>query len=155
MWPGTLVGAVDIALALGVTCLSRENEMLEFLGMLLWCAVDLAFVLAGKLFVRMISLGRGRGESLSSSEGRMYGPAGALSFQRDEPAGFHLERYAAGWGGVLCAAVHDGTGGGIAHLNHRAPLLKGIPSSSSLAIQRHRHAPLITSSGALRTAPLC
>jgi hypothetical protein len=72
--------------------------MLEFLGMLLWCAVDLAFVLAGKLFVRMISLGRWRGESLSSSEGRMYGPAGALSFKRDGQRVFT-------WSGMQLAGV--------------------------------------------------
>jgi len=57
--------------------------MLEVLGMLLWCAVDFAVVLSGKLFVQMISLGRWRGESLDGSEGRVYGPAGALSFKRD------------------------------------------------------------------------
>ena len=72
--------------------------MRAFLGMLLWCAVDLAFVLAGKLFVRMISLGRWRGESLSSSEGRMYGPAGALSFKRDGQRVFT-------WSGMQLAGV--------------------------------------------------
>ena len=57
--------------------------MLELLAALAWVAMDLALVLSGKLFVRVISLGRWRGESLRGSEGRMYSPAGALSFKRD------------------------------------------------------------------------
>lgn len=57
--------------------------MLEFLAALAWGAVDLALVLSGKFFVQMVSLGRWRGESLDGSEGRVHGPAGALSFKRD------------------------------------------------------------------------
>lgn len=57
--------------------------MLELLAVLAWGAMELALVLSGKLFVQWISLGRWRGESLSGAEGRMHGPAGALSFSRD------------------------------------------------------------------------
>jgi hypothetical protein len=45
--------------------------------------MDLALVLSGKLFVRVISLGRWRGKSLRGAEGSIYSPAGALSFKRD------------------------------------------------------------------------
>ena len=57
--------------------------MLELLAALAWGAMELVVVLSGKLFVQLISLGRWRGESLDGSEGRMHGPAGALSFSRD------------------------------------------------------------------------
>ncbi|AYM95714.1 hypothetical protein EAG14_05935 [Acidovorax sp. 1608163] len=57
--------------------------MLELLAALAWGAMELALVLSGKLFVQCVSLGRWRGESLSGAEGRMHGPAGALSFSRD------------------------------------------------------------------------
>ncbi len=63
--------------------LDRETEMLELLAALVWGAMELVIALSGRLFVQMISLGRWRSESLSSSEGRMHGPAGALSFKRD------------------------------------------------------------------------
>jgi hypothetical protein len=66
-----------------VPFLCLETEMLEILAALAWGAMELALALSGKWFVRVISLGRWRGESLRGSEGRMYGPAGALSFTRD------------------------------------------------------------------------
>jgi hypothetical protein len=72
--------------------------MLEFLAVLAWGAMELVLVLAGKLFVQMISLGRWRGESLSGVEGRMYGPAGALSFKRDGQRVFT-------WSGMQLAGV--------------------------------------------------
>ena len=37
----------------------------------------------GQLVVRLITRGRWRGEDLRGDEGRIYGPAGALSFVRD------------------------------------------------------------------------
>ncbi|PIF91427.1 hypothetical protein CLU86_2354 [Acidovorax sp. 62] len=57
--------------------------MPELLAALAWGAMELVIALSGKLFVQMISLGRWRGESLGGAEGRMHGPAGALSFKRD------------------------------------------------------------------------
>ena len=57
--------------------------MFELLAALVWGAMELVIALSGKLFVQMISFGRWRGESLSGVEGRMYGPAGALSCKRD------------------------------------------------------------------------
>ncbi len=57
--------------------------MLELLAALVSGAMELVIALSGKLFVPMVSLGRWRGESLDGSEGRMHGPAGALSFKRD------------------------------------------------------------------------
>ena len=59
--------------------------MLELLAALAWVAMELVMALSGKLFVQMISLGRWRSESLDGVEGRMHGPAGALSFKRDDP----------------------------------------------------------------------
>ena len=58
--------------------------MLELLAALAWVAMELVMALSGKLFVQMISLGRWRSESLDGVEGRMHGPAGALSFKRDD-----------------------------------------------------------------------
>ena len=72
--------------------------MLEFLAGLAWGAMELALVLSGKLFVQVISLGRWRGESLRGSEGRMYGPAGALSFTRDGQRVFT-------WNGIQLAGL--------------------------------------------------
>lgn len=57
--------------------------MPELLAALVWGAMELVIALSGKLFVQMISLGRWRSESLDGLEGRMHGPAGALSFKRD------------------------------------------------------------------------
>lgn len=57
--------------------------MLNALVLLLWTAVDLFLVFTGKWIVHTISWGRWRSERSDSREGRLYGPAGALSFQRD------------------------------------------------------------------------
>lgn len=57
--------------------------MLNALALFLWTAVDLFLVLTGKLIVHPISWGRWRSERSDGPEGRLYGPAGALSFQRD------------------------------------------------------------------------
>jgi hypothetical protein len=40
-------------------------------------------VITGRVIVRLVSLGRWRGEPLFGNEGRIYGAAGALSFVRD------------------------------------------------------------------------
>lgn len=40
-------------------------------------------VITGRMIVRLVSLGRWRGEPLFGNEGRIYGAAGALSFVRD------------------------------------------------------------------------
>ncbi|MCB8748974.1 hypothetical protein LHU53_18965 [Rhodoferax sp. U2-2l] len=37
----------------------------------------------GQFLVRFVTRGRWRGEDLQGDEGRIYGPAGALSFVRD------------------------------------------------------------------------
>jgi hypothetical protein len=55
--------------------------MLNALAVLMWSVVDFLLVLTAKWLVPPISLGRWRGESLDGSEGRVYGPAGALSFR--------------------------------------------------------------------------
>jgi hypothetical protein len=57
--------------------------MLNALAVLMWSVVDFLLVLTAKWLVPPISLGRWRGESLDGSEGRVHGPAGALSFQCD------------------------------------------------------------------------
>lgn len=55
----------------------------EAIGALLWMILEVALVLTGKVVVAVASFGRWRGERLSSTESRIYGPAGALSFKRD------------------------------------------------------------------------
>ena len=40
-------------------------------------------IITGRVIVRLVSLGRWRGEPLFGNEGRIYGAAGALSFVRD------------------------------------------------------------------------
>lgn len=57
--------------------------MTDAIVFILWGAVEVLFVLTGKLVVSAISLGHWRGEALSGNEHRMHGPAGALSFRRD------------------------------------------------------------------------
>lgn len=57
--------------------------MLDALAVLLWSAVEFVLVVTAKWLVPPLSLGRWRGELLDGSEGRVHGPAGALSFQRD------------------------------------------------------------------------
>ncbi len=44
---------------------------------------DLVFTVIGRVAVWMFSLGRWRGEPLGGDEGRIYAPAGALSFTRE------------------------------------------------------------------------
>ncbi len=57
--------------------------MLDALAVLLWSAVEFVLVVTAKWLVPRLSLGRWRAESLDGSEGRVHGPAGALSFRRD------------------------------------------------------------------------
>jgi len=55
----------------------------EAVAVLLWAAFEVAFVFTGKFVVLALSFGRWRGERISSKEGCIYGPAGALSFKRE------------------------------------------------------------------------
>jgi len=48
-----------------------------------WVLVELVLIGTGKVVVTLATLGRWRGERLSSREGRVHGMAGSLSFVRD------------------------------------------------------------------------
>jgi hypothetical protein len=55
----------------------------EAVAALLWGAVEVILIFTGKAVIAVASFGRWRSESLNGAEGRIYGPAGALSFKRD------------------------------------------------------------------------
>lgn len=55
----------------------------EAIAALLGAVLEVAMIFTGKAVVSAASFGRWRGEQLSSSEGRIHSPAGALSFKRD------------------------------------------------------------------------
>jgi hypothetical protein len=57
--------------------------MEEFLAFTAWFVVEVVLVQTGRAAVWSASLGRWRGENISEKEGRIYGPAGALSFLRE------------------------------------------------------------------------
>ncbi|MCU7371909.1 hypothetical protein PEC18_13840 [Paucibacter sp. O1-1] len=52
-------------------------------NLLAWLFVELLLVGTGRAVVRLLTLGRWRGEQFAGDESRIYGPAGALSFRRD------------------------------------------------------------------------
>ena len=56
------------------------DELFSLLG---WVLVELVLVGTGKAAVTLVTLGRWRGERLSSRESRVHGVAGALSFVRE------------------------------------------------------------------------
>jgi len=56
------------------------DELFVLLG---WVLVELVLIGTGKAAVTLATLGRWRGEQLSSRESRVHGLAGALSFVRD------------------------------------------------------------------------
>ena len=55
----------------------------EFLAFTAWLVVEVVLIQTGRAAVWSASLGRWRGENISEKEGRIYGPAGALSFLRE------------------------------------------------------------------------
>jgi hypothetical protein len=55
----------------------------EFFAFTAWLVVEVLLVQTGRAAVWSASLGRWRGENISEKEGRIYGPAGALSFLRE------------------------------------------------------------------------
>ena len=55
----------------------------EAIAALLGAVLEVAMIFTGKAVVSAANFGRWRGEQLSSSEGRIHSPAGALSFKRD------------------------------------------------------------------------
>lgn len=57
--------------------------MTDAIVLILWGGIEVLLVFTGKLVVAAVSLGRWRGQDLSSKEHLVYGPAGALSFRRD------------------------------------------------------------------------
>lgn len=57
--------------------------MAELLGLLAWLFVEVVLIGTGKAVVALASFGRWRGESLRTNEGKIHGPAGALSFKRN------------------------------------------------------------------------
>jgi hypothetical protein len=54
----------------------------DFFALVAWIVVEVVLIQTGRATVWSVSLGRWRGEDLSNKEGRIYGPAGALSFLR-------------------------------------------------------------------------
>lgn len=57
--------------------------MESVLSGLAWLFVELLLIGTGRGVVRLLTLGRWRGEQFAGDEGRIYGPAGALSFRLD------------------------------------------------------------------------
>ena len=55
----------------------------EVIAALLGTVVEVVLIFTGKAIVSVASFGRWRGEQVSSSEGRIHSPAGALTFKRD------------------------------------------------------------------------
>lgn len=54
-----------------------------FLERIARLVVEVVLIQTGRAAVWSASLGRWRGENISEKEGRIYGPAGALSFLRE------------------------------------------------------------------------
>jgi len=57
--------------------------MEELLSFISWIFIEVALIGTGRLAVRAVSLGRWRGEHLGGREGRVFAPAGALSFRQN------------------------------------------------------------------------
>lgn len=57
--------------------------MEELLALSAWLLVEVVLLNTGRAVVFLATLGRWRGERLGGKEGRIHGPAGALSFKRD------------------------------------------------------------------------
>lgn len=56
---------------------------LDRMDSVLFAALEVFLTVTGRLAVWLFSFGRWRGEPLGSDEGRIFGPAGALSFVRE------------------------------------------------------------------------
>jgi hypothetical protein len=57
--------------------------MEELFACLVWLFVDVLLIRTGRVVVAVASCGRWRGEDSTRGEGRVHGPAGALSFKRE------------------------------------------------------------------------
>lgn len=55
----------------------------DFLAFAAWLVVEVVLIQTGRVAVWLATLGRWRGESITENEGRIHGPAGALSFVRE------------------------------------------------------------------------
>lgn len=55
----------------------------DFLAFAAWIVFEVVLIQTGRAAVWSASFGRWRGENLAENEGRIYGPAGALSFFRE------------------------------------------------------------------------
>ncbi|EJE53891.1 hypothetical protein PMI14_01214 [Acidovorax sp. CF316] len=71
-------------------------------GLVATILVDFVFVVAGKLVIYALTLGRWRGER--AGEGRIHGAAGALSFVRDGQRVL-TDRSACFVGGFFCIVL--------------------------------------------------
>lgn len=57
--------------------------MEDIIAFVAWLVVEVVLIRPGRAVVWSASFGRWRGESVQDKEGRIYSPAGALSFRRD------------------------------------------------------------------------
>ncbi|MBX3587083.1 MAG: hypothetical protein KF796_10600 [Ramlibacter sp.] len=55
----------------------------DFLALAAWLVVEVVLIQTGRVAVWFATLGRWRGERITENEGRIHGPAGALSFVRE------------------------------------------------------------------------
>jgi len=63
--------------------IARLDIVEDFLAFAAWIVFEVVLIQTGRAAVWSASLGRWRGENLAKNEGRIYGPAGALSFLRE------------------------------------------------------------------------